>query len=149
MSFTTAWINLAGLQGFERFYFFYLLGTYLSPFQLNISVGFNYNPGPVQSVLVTPDNATPNWGGDAQWGSNTNWGGGQGNGSSADHSANVFAARIFPNQQKCESFQVSVQELFDAFIGQSAGEGLTLSGLSLIVGAKRGFRTQRAGNQFG
>jgi hypothetical protein len=149
MSFTTAWINLAGLQGFERFYFFYLLGTYLSPFQLNISVGFNYNPGPVQSVLVTPDNATPNWGGDAQWGSNTNWGGGQGDGSSADHSANVFAARIFPNQQKCESFQVSVQELFDASIGQSAGEGLTLSGLSLIVGAKRGFRTQRAGNQFG
>lgn len=149
MSFTTSWINLGGLQGFERFYFFYLLGTYLSPFKLNVSVAYNYNPSPLQLVNVTPDNATPNWGGDAQWGSGTNWGGGVGSGSSSDHSANIFAARIFPKQQKCESFQVSVQELYDSTVGQPAGQGLTLSGLNLIVGAKKGFRTQRASQQFG
>lgn len=149
MSFTTSWINLAGLQGFERFYFFYLLGTYLSPFKLSVTVAYNYNPNPMQQVTVTPDNATPYWGGDAQWGSGTNWGGGQGTGSSSDHSANVFAARVFPQQQKCESFQLSVQELYDSTIGQPAGQGLTLSGLNLVVGAKRGFRTQGRTQSFG
>lgn len=149
MSFTTSWINLAGLQGFERFYFMYLLGTYYTPFKLNMSIAFNYNPNPLQSVIVTPDNYTPNWGGESLWGSGQNWGGGQGTGSSSDVSANVFEARVFPNQQKCESFQITLQEMFDNSIGAPAGEGLSLSGLSLIIGTKRGFRTQKASNQFG
>lgn len=149
MSFTSAWINLAGLQGFERFYFMYLLGTYYSPFKLNVSIGYNYNSGPMQNIVVTPDNNTPNWGGETVWGAGSNWGGGQGTQSSADSSANVFAARIFPAQQKCSSFQITVTEIFDRSIGQPAGQGLSLSGLNLVVGGKRGFRTQRASTSFG
>lgn len=149
MGFTTAWINLAGLQGFERFYFMYLLGTYYTPFKLNMGIAFNYNPSALQSVVVSPDNYTPVWGGDALWGSNQNWGGGTGTGASSDSSANVFEARVFPNQQKCESFQITLQEVYDPSLGVAAGQGLTLSGLSLIVGAKRGFRTQKSSTSFG
>lgn len=149
MSFTTAWINLSGLQGFERFYFGHLLGTYYTPFKLNVGIAYNYNPSPAQSILVTPDNFVSNWGGEAQWGSGSNWGGGQGDGASSDTSANVFAVRLFPNQQKCMSFQMTITEIYDSSLGVSPGEGLSLSGLNLMIGAKRGFRTNRASTSFG
>ena len=139
LSLTSAWINIAGLQGFERFYFMYLLGTYISPFKLNVTLSYDYNPSPTQTIVVTPDNNNPNWGGDANWGSNTQWGG----------PGNVFEARIFPQVQKCESFQVSIQEVYDSTLGFQPGQGLSLSGMNLIAGMKRGFRTQQSKRSFG
>jgi hypothetical protein len=139
MSLTTSWINIAGLQGFERFYEGLLLGTYFSPFTLNVSLAYNYNAGVTQAIQVQPDNFVPNWGGEALWGSNGPWGG----------PGNVFSARIFPEQQKCESFQVTINELYDPSFGQPPSQGLTLSGLALVVGMKRGFRTQKASRSFG
>jgi hypothetical protein len=141
MSFTTSWINVAGLQGYERFYFANLLGTYYSPFKLNCQLAYDYNASPVQATLVTPDNQSPAWGGEAQWGSGAPWGGSQ--------SANVFSARLFPQKQKCQSFQVQVNEVYDPSFGQPAGQGLSLSGLLLTVGIKRGSRTQSASKSFG
>lgn len=139
VSFTTSWINLAGVQGYERFYFLYLLGTYNTPFKLNVSMAYDYNQGPTHSVMVMPDNFTPPWGGDAQWGSNSFWGG----------PGNVFEARIFPKTQKCESFQISVSESYDSTFGVMAGQGLSLSGLNLIIGTKKGYRVQKASRSFG
>jgi len=141
MKVTTAWINIAGLQGFERFYFGYLLGTYYTPFTLDVNIAYNYNPGSVQNITITPDNYAPNWGGEAQWGSGGPWGG--------NTDTNVFEARFFPANQKCESFQITFQEVYDASYGVNPGQGLSLSGLNLVVGTKRGFRTQRAGRSFG
>lgn len=141
MSLTTAWINIAGLQGFERFYFANLLGTYHSPFKLNVSMAYNYNPSPVQNVLVLPvGNPAPVYGDEALWGSGGAWGGSEGD---------VFQGRIFPKVQKCQSFQITIQEVYDASLGQAAGEGLSLSGLAMIVGMKKGYRTQRAARSFG
>lgn len=148
MSFTTSWINLAGLQGFERLYYMLLLGTYISPFKLNTQIAYDYNPSNRQATVVTPDNQAANYGvgtiygGDPTWGGTPNVGG-------IEASGNVFEARIFNRIQKCESFQVSINEVYDPSYGIAAGAGLTLSGLSLIVGTKRGFRTQRAGRSFG
>jgi hypothetical protein len=150
MSFTTPWINLAGLQGFQRLYFIYLLGTYFSPYTLQVGIAYNYNPGIMQNIAVYPDNFTPNWGGDSNWGSNTNWGGGQGTQASSDGGAgNVFAARLFPNQGKCESVQLTLTEVYDPSFGVPAGQGLSLSGLNVVIGQKRGYRTQRASRSFG
>ncbi len=149
MSFTTAWINIAGLQGFERFYFMYLLGTYFSPFKLNTTIAYNYNPNPMQAVDIYPDNQTGNWGDQAVWGAPGVWGGTEGSQSAADSSGNVFEARLFPAQQKCESFQISINEVYDPSFGQAAGQGLALSGLSLVIGVKKGYRTQRSGKSFG
>jgi len=149
MSFTTSWMNVAGLQGFQRFYFLYLLGTYFTPFKLNVQLAYNYNAGATQNILVTPQNFSPDWGGLAQWGSSPAWGGGVGDGSSADSSANVFSVRLFPQQQKCESVQISVTEVYDPSYGAAAGEGLTLSGMNFVIGVKKGYRSQRASNSFG
>lgn len=147
LSLTTGWINLAGLQGFERFYFANLLGTYFSPFKLQCSFAFNYNPSPSAYTVVTPNNYTVPYGNEAFWGSGGEWGSDQDTGSGSP--ANVFSAKLLPSIQKCQSFQVQLQEVFDASIGVSPGEGLTLSGLALIVGMKKGYRTQSAAKSFG
>lgn len=136
---TTSWINVAGLQGYERFYFMHLLGTYYSPFKLNVSIGYDYNTGPQQSIIVIPDNYTGPWGAEALWGSGGPWGG----------IGNVFEARVFPKKQKCESFQITIDESYDGSIGASIGQGLSLSGLILTVGVKKGSRTQSAKRSFG
>lgn len=139
MSLTTSWMNVAGLQGFERFYFGNLLGTYFTPFKLNVQLAYDYNASATQNIIIQPNNFTPAWGGEAQWGSGQPWGG----------PGNVFSARFFPVKQKCQSFQVSLQEIYDASLGVAPGAGLTLSGLALIVGVKRGYRTQSAAKSFG
>lgn len=143
MSFTSSWINLAGLQGYERFYFGYLLGTYYSPFKLNVQLSYDYNANHTQSIIVEPDNQSANYGGEQLWGSAGPWGG----------PGNVFEARFFPEQQKCESFQVAINEVYDplaaALYNLTPGQGLTLSGMNLVVGAKKGYRTQKAARSFG
>lgn len=139
MSLTTGWLNLAGLQGYERFYEMFLLGTYYTPFKLNVSLAYDYSPSNIQQTTVLPDNYTPDWGGEAVWGSGGPWGG----------VGNVFQTRVFPQKQKCESFQVSIQEIYDPTYGPNSGAGLSLSGLNLVVGAKRGWRAQKASTSFG
>lgn len=136
---TTSWINIAGIQGLERFYFATLLGTYFTPFKLNVSFAYNYNTSDTQNIIVTPDNYANPYGDEALWGSGPAWGG----------PGNVFTARVFPDKQKCQSFQVTIQEVYDSSLGVAAGQGLSLSGLNLAVGAKKGFRTQSASKSFG
>lgn len=140
LSFTTSWISLAGLQGYERFYYLHLLGTYKSPFKLNAQIAYDFNPNPTQATLILPDNYTANWGDEALWGSGGSWGGSEGN---------VFTARLFPERQKCDSFQLTITEVYDPAYGVAPGEGLNLSGLALTIGVKKATRTSRAGKSFG
>jgi hypothetical protein len=126
LSFATGWMNLAGLQGFERAYFFYLLGEYKSPHKLSISVAYDYAPGPSQSVIISPDNYSAPYGGDNLYGGSSVYGG----------AASLEQWRIFFDQGKCQSFQITLNEIFDPSFGTVAGAGLTISGLNLIVGMK-------------
>jgi hypothetical protein len=139
MSFTTAWINVAGLQGYERFYFMHLLGTYFTPFKLAAQLSYDYNSSFSQNISISQDNFSPVYGGDALWGSGDVWGG----------PANAFEAQVFPQIQKCSAFQVTINEVYDPSLGVTAGAGIALSGLNLTVGVKKGYRTQRATRQFG
>lgn len=131
LQFTTGWMNLAGLQGYERAYFFYMLAEYASPHKLSVSIAYNYNPSPAQVSIISPTNATPAWGGGNLWGSEPVWGG----------QPSLEQWRVFFREQKVQSFQISIQEMFDSTVGQSAGAGLSISGLNLVVGIKKGYRT--------
>jgi hypothetical protein len=139
LSFTTSWINVAGVQGLERIYEMLLLGNYYSPFKLNVKLAYDYNPSATQATLVLPDNYAVNYGDDAQYGSGGNYGG----------PGNILQARIFPEQQKCESFQITVEEVYDPQFGGIPGQGLSLSGINMIIGAKKGSRTSKAAQSFG
>lgn len=139
LSFSTAWIKLTGLQGFQRAYFLYLLSNYLTPHMLQVSLAYDYNPAQTQSSLITPTNNTQVWGDDPSWGASTPYGGG----------GNVEQQRVFFRQQKCQAIQVSVQEIYDPTKGLPAGGGLTMSGINIVIGAKKGYPTLAAINQVG
>lgn len=141
MKFKTSWLNLAGLQGYERAYEFYLLGTYISPHKLNMLIAYDYNPSPSQQSVITPDNIPETWGSDALWGSGSPWGGSEG--------GNVEQWRVFLQQQKCQAFQITMQEVFDPSYGTVAGAGLTLSGIDLTVGMKKGRPALKASRAVG
>lgn len=129
MSFTTSWVNIAGLQGFERAYYMWLLGSYLTPHKITVGLAYDYNSAITQSSIISPTNFSSTWGGDQLWGNGTPWGGSQ----------SLEQWRVFFQKQKCEAIQVTVQESFDPTMGVAAGAGFTMSGINLIVGTKLGY----------
>lgn len=140
MSFVTGWLSLAGIQGYERFYQSLLLGEYLSPFKLNVQFAYDFTTAYPQSTIVTPNTPAPKFGlAPGPFGTESPFGG----------TPTVFKARIFPEKQKCESFQISVTEIYDPTLGVSAGAGLTLSGLQALIGVKKGSRVTPASRNFG
>lgn len=139
MSFTTSWFHLMGLQGYQRAYYFYFLGTYMSPHKMNISIAYDYSPSASQFDQITPENFSALYGGDTIYG-----------GSSVNGGAIALEQwRIFFDTQKCQAFQITMTESFDASMGQAAGAGFTLSGLHLEIGAKRTSATIKAANSIG
>ena len=139
MNFQTGWINLAGLQGYQRAYYFYLLGTYLSPHKLFIQVAYDYNPNPTQTLTINPTNFSPVYGADPLYGDGSPYGGAQ----------TLEQWRIFFQRQKCESFQLTVNELYDPSLGVVAGPGLTLSGINMVIGVKKGWKPISGANSTG
>jgi hypothetical protein len=141
MSFTTAWMNLAGLQGYERAYFFYLLGQYYSPHFLGVSISYDYNPSPSQEVIIAPTNYAPPYGDvlNGNYGQLGPYGG----------PGNVEQWRIFLKRQKCQAFQIALNETFDRSFGTLPGAGLSFSGLNLVVGAKKAYKPQKAAESIG
>lgn len=129
ISLTTGWIGLAGLQGYQRAYCFYLLGTYLSPHKLQIQIAYDYNPSPSQSFVIAPVNYAAAYGVDTPYGAGTPYGG----------PGNLEQWQINFKQQKCQAFQISINEIYDPSYGVAAGGGLVLSGLNIVYGQKKGY----------
>jgi hypothetical protein len=132
MSFTTAWFHLADVQGLQRAYFFQLLGKYLSPHKLFLQIAYDYNDSPTQSLTITPENGSALYGDDAFYAQGGQYGG----------PGNVEKWRVFLSQQKCEAFRITLTEQFDPSLGQGAGAGFSLTGINLVAGMKKGYRTQ-------
>ncbi len=140
MSFTTAWMNLSGVQGFERMYMFYLLGSFISSHNLSVTVAYDYNSSPSQTLSLVPGNSVGVWGYDTNfWGSGNVWGG----------TPPLEQFRIFNNRQKLQSMQVAVQENYVATPNTPPGAGLTFSGLNFVVGRKKGYVPLPAGQSVG
>lgn len=130
ISFTTAWINLAGLQGFERAYMFYVIGSFKSAHQLYLTIAYDYNSSPSQQVIVTPSQVANVWGlSSPYWGQDSQWGG----------QDPLEQFRVFLNTQKLQSFQITLQEVYNGMLGSAPGAGLTISGLNAVVGLKKGY----------
>jgi len=130
ISFKTSWFNLTGLQGYQRAYFFYLLGKYLTPHKLFMEIAYDYNSSPIQSNLISPTNFSPYYGDVSPYGQEREYGG----------PGDIEQWRVFLTKQRCQSFQITLQEIYDSSFGVPAGEGLTLSGINLIFAQKKGFR---------
>lgn len=129
MSFTTGWLNLAGLQGYQRAYFFYLLANYLSPHKLQVQIAYDFAPSPSQSVIISPDNYSAPYGGDPTYGDSAYYGG----------YSQLEQWRVFFEKQRCQSFQITVKEIFDPSLGVAPGAGFTMSGIDLVFGVRKGY----------
>lgn len=112
MSFLTSWINLAGLQGYERLYYYYLLGSYLSPHRLTLTMAYEYDPAPQQTVTITPLNTVTST--LEQW-------------------------KVHLRRQTCQSMQIGLQEVYDPALG-NIGAGFNMSGINFTLGIKKGWR---------
>jgi hypothetical protein len=139
MSFQTSWINLAGLQGYQRAFALFLLGQYITPHFLQVSIAYDYNSNLQQSTTITPDNYTPDYGGVSPYGQETPYGG----------PGDKEQWRIFFTRQRCQAFQLTIQELYDSSFNIPAGAGLYMSGLNLLVSIVRGWRSIGANNSIG
>src|SRR5262249_28178137 len=117
------------------------------------SIAYDYNPAPQQTSLIAPINFSNVLGGP-----NPNPGDGtdsesplgqtQYYGSSTTDGA-VEQWRVFLTKQHCQTFQISLREIYDGSFGFSPGEGLTLSGINLIYGSKQKFRPQPSRTSIG
>lgn len=139
MGLTTGWINAAGLQGYIRAYDFYILGKFLSPHGLNVNIAYDYEVGSQQQQLIHPTNSTTLYGDDPFYGGESPYGG----------TGSLEQWRVSLTKQKCQAFEISIDELYDPSAGIAPGAGLTLSGLNLIVGLKKGYRPISAANSIG
>lgn len=129
LSFTTGPINLAGLQGYQRIYEFYLLAQYFSPHKLNLRVIYDYNPSVLHQQIIGPKNFS---------------------GSQPSNGFGVpvpFGApsdleqwRVHTKLQRCQSMNILLDEVYDPSFGVAAGAGFTMSGIDLVLEIQRGWR---------
>jgi hypothetical protein len=137
MQFTTSWLNLASLQGYERFYEFYILAKYLSPHTLLAQVAYDYNPSIYHQSTISPNNfSTPI---PSPFGIPTPFGA----------PGYLEQWRIHSKVQLCQSFQLSIQEVFDPSMGTVAGAGFTMSGLNCKIMTKKATRPIKGANTVG
>lgn len=139
LNFQTSWIQLTGLQGFQRAYEVYILGTYITPHKLNVQVAYDYNNSPTQNDLIVPDNYAGNWGSQAAWGTGGNWGG----------PGSLEQWRVFFQQERCQVVSLIVNEVYDSSFGVPAGEGLTLSGMNFVIGVNKAWPMLAPSRQVG
>jgi hypothetical protein len=137
MSFVTGWLGIGGLRGYERIHEFSFLGTYYSPHKLVVGVAYDYG-FPAQSSTYSPPNFSPTYGSAPFYGSGP-YGG----------PSNIEQFRVFAKRQKCKAFQISVQEVYDPSFGVAAGQGLSLSGLNMVVTLKKGWSPISGRNSIG
>lgn len=132
------WIQLQGLSGYQRFLELQILGSYISPHNLNMQFGYDFGPLSEQAI-IEPINGTGTFGSDQLFGQTSPFGG--------PGSLEQWRTQI-ANQQ-CQSFQISIQEVYDSTQGMPAGAGLTLSAFTAIVGVTKGYRPVRAAQTVG
>ena len=128
LKFRTGWFNLASLQGYQRLYDFYFLAKFLSPHSLLVQIAYDYNPSIVHETIITPQNySSPTPG---PFGTPTPFG----------SPANVEQWRIHSKIQLCQSFQITITEVFNPAYATVAGAGFTMSGITMNVEVKKATR---------
>jgi hypothetical protein len=110
MSLTTAWIQLAKLQGFQRVWRAYILGVWKSAHTLNVTTQVDFLPAAVQTVTI-PVTTSP---------------------------STAYQYRIHMLRQKCEAMQFTIYDTQSSSYGEGYSiSGLTLDvGIETASGVK-------------
>ena len=135
MRIKSAWIQISGVQGFERFYKMLLLGTYLSAHKLKVALAYNFNPYYQQSVYIDAGSLleTPNYG-EGTYGENSPYGG----------QFPLYQFDVRPKIQKCQSFQFELSD----YKTDVDGASFSLSHIVAEIGIKKGSAKKGESNTF-
>jgi hypothetical protein len=132
----TGWLSFAELQGYQRAYNLFILGTYKSPHKLRVKIAYDFIDAYVDEVII--DSAdfidAAAYGSDQFYGESSPYGG---NGA-------LYEVRVDLDQQKCTAIKMSIED-----VQASAGEALSISGLTLRAGVKEGGSKLGSSNKFG
>jgi hypothetical protein len=137
MSFTTPNLSFAGLQGYQRVFRAYILGTYKGPHTLNVSVAYDFNDQYTQFATINPSTNI------STWGSFTNWG--APNGQPWGGTYQLYEYRIDFNIQRCTAIRLMISD------NQSSNynEGYAISSIVFEVGALPGGNRLPASSTYG
>ncbi len=134
----TAWLQLAGLQGFQRVRGLAILGDFKGPHSLNVDISYDFDDhsffrSNVDATAVFTSNL---WGSSATWGSDDVWGG---------HYTPYHFVIPSLQRQTCQAISVSLED------NQSSGynAGYSITGITLEVGVKRGLNKVPIANKVG
>jgi hypothetical protein len=123
MEITTGWLNMSGIQGFQRLWKFYILGEFKSEHELEVNLYYDYNNTIGQTINVEP--VVPNfYGGTSPYGSGS-YGG----------SFDLYQYEIRPARQKCMCIKVQIS---DQAVSGALGQGYELSNLRFEYGVEGG-----------
>lgn len=135
MEVTTPWISYSQLMGYQSIFRAFILGQYKGKHQLEVNIGYNFNPAFTKSVAIdaTTVAGTNVWGSDPLWGASTPWGGDNYGfaGSSAWH---PYIFQINMPIQKCTSFRMKFRDVQSGNVESGYNEGYTASGLLFELG---------------
>lgn len=138
-SLTTAWLNPGQIQGYQRVFHGFLLGTYKGSHTLNVWCGFDYDDALTAMTTIAVDGVlgVSVFGGASPFGSDSPYGG-------ALPGQAVYQFRL-DILRKCQAIRFQISDLQAA----PGNEGFSLSALSLVLGVKPGgFRLPKT-KQFG
>lgn len=138
INFRTGPLRLGDLQNFQRSYFYYFLGQYISPHKLYVTNFWDYSESPEDGRIIDPTNYSSAYGDIGPYGEGNPYGG-----PGVSENWRVFANR------RCMALSIEVQEIYDPTLGVPAGAGLTLSGINIVLGMKSPFKTISSSNSIG
>lgn len=122
LEFITPWLSISQIMGYQAVFRAFILGTYKGPHQLNVSIGYDFNPAFNFSTTINATSLAGSnvWGSDGYWGNSTPWGG----------LAQPYQFQINFNQQRCTSFRLKISD------SQSSNynEGYAISNINIEVG---------------
>jgi hypothetical protein len=131
----TAWLQFAGIQGYQRVYGFQLLGNYFSPHKLLVKFAYNYNPSQTSQTIIDATSVMGSSGyGEGLYGAGP-YGG----------TFPLYAWEVATKIQKCTSVQFSIEDTPDGLPGQS----FSLSNIAAEIGILPGLARTRKTNKKG
>lgn len=132
----TGWMSLTELQGFQRVFLASILGSYKSAHKLRVRIAYDFVDAWIDEETIDPlDFIDP-----STWGSDETWGSGSVYGSAG----NLYQAQVSMKRQKCTSMKLLIED-----VQSTPGEGLSLSGITMRVGAKEGNNKLGRSNKYG
>jgi hypothetical protein len=132
MRIKSSWIQIAGVQGFERFYNMLLLGTFRSEHKLRVVFTYDFNEFATQETIIDTSILNVSTYGTGTYGTGV-YGG----------EFPLYQWQVFPKLQKCQSFQYLLEDIKTTVDGAS----FDLSHVVAEIGIKAGLNKMNAGGK--